>query len=258
MTYLPPVAIIIPNYNMPEATDALGDYIQANIKYPHKLIVVDNGSDLAPVSKWTKLRLDENLQTTAGWLMGLHLADCIERKYGEEFFAYWFLITSTLFPDPSTNSPDLLAPMVRFLQEEPEAVGIHHALTYDSTTSWRHLIDRGTKNPRRTWMLDNISSVYRARWFNQIGRFDPDLSMGWGVDFETCYLARVSGRSLWVFDGLCVKKITDIGYTMGRMNMSSEQRQLLASRNMDLVLRRRYGPGWESIMRHASVDESWR
>jgi hypothetical protein len=256
MPYLAPVAIILPNYNMPEATNAICDYVLANINYPHKMIVVDNGTDLTPVSLDTKIRLSENFQTTAGWLSGLYYADLLEQKYGEEFFAYWLLITSTSFPE--TDQGDILAPLVRFLKEDTQAVGIHHALTHDSTTTWRHLYDRNTQAPRRTWMLDNISVVYRASWFNKIGRFDPKMYMAWGSDLETSYLARSQGRSLWVYDGLRVKKTTDVGYDMGRMNMGAQQRQILATRNMHSVLRSKYGDSWEKIVKGMYVEENWR
>jgi hypothetical protein len=256
MTYSPPIAIIIPNYNMPEATDALGDFIKTNIKYPHKLIVVDNGSDIMNESVFTQIRVEENLQTTAGFLLGLNYADHLERKYGEKFFAYWFLITSTSLPESTTG--DILAPLVRYLKEDTQAVGISHALTYESTTHWTHLIDRNTQAPRRTWMLDNISTLYRADWFNEIGRFDPRLYMAWGIDLETSYIARSQERSLWVYDGLRVRKTTDVAYDMGRMNQTAQQRRIIASENMDNVLRTKYGNNWDQIMRGMYVDKDWR
>ena len=246
------VAILVVNYNMPERTDALAEHINNRIEWPHMLFVIDNGSDIAPRSKHTNVFLEKNRQTTGGWLAGLEAAD----SYHEDWLAYWFLITPAEFPEYVFGDP--LAPMAQFLLDAPNAVGIHPALTPDSTTSWTHLIARGGDYPRRTWMIDNIASLYRADWFNSIGRFDPDLIYGWGIDLETCWKARQQGRSLWVHEGSWVKKITDIGYQMGRMNMSAETRRQVAGNNMAEVLSARYGPDWWDRMLNENVEAGWK
>lgn len=232
------VAAIITNYNMPERTDALVEYIHTHVKTPVDVIVVDNGSDLVEPAKSTTVWLTKNVQTTGGWLAGL---DSLSGKY----FAYWFLITSAEFTD---DSLDPLTPMVRKFKKDANAVGVHNALTADSTTAWKHLLTDGSKGCRETWMIDNISALYRADWFDSIGRFDPDLVYAWGIDLETCYKAREQGRSLWVCEKAKVKKITDIGYSMNRMNMSSNDRVRFASENMTAVLTRKYGAEWREMM----------
>ena len=227
------VAAIITNYNMPERTDALVKYIRKRVKsYPLDVIVVDNASDLVKPSKYTNVYLRENVQTTGGWLAGL---DALNRQY----YAYWFLITSTEF-DPQ-QSFDPLMPMVAKLKNDFQAVGVHNALTTDSTTAWKHLITRGGIGCRQVWMIDNISSLYRADWFDSIGRFDPELIYGWGIDLETAYIARQQKRTLWVCEDAKVRKITDIGYTMDRMNMTADRRRELARENMVSVLTKKYG-----------------
>ncbi len=228
------VAAFVVNFNMQERTDALCEYIAANVKTPIDVIVIDNGSDIKLPSKYTALRLDENIQTTNGWLMGLHYADCLAAKRGTPYFAYWFLITSAEFTEG-----DPLTPMVLTMQGDPAIVGVHPTLTADSTTSWEHL-----KTPGETWMIDNIASLYRADWFDAIGRFDPCLTYAWGIDLETCWKARKEGRKLWVQENSHVKKITNIGYRMNRMNMTASQREQKAGAQMAAVLSQRYGPNW--------------
>ncbi len=256
MKSLYPVAIIIPNYNMKESADALCDYISANVLWPYELIVVDNASDIMPPSRRTALAVTENIQTTAAWLLGLSYAEHLARKKHEKFFAYWFLITSASFP--ADQHADMLTPVIKLMANNWGIAGVHHALTPDSTTHWTHLIDRGTSAPRRTWMLDNISVVYRAEWFDSIGRFDPRLYMAWGIDLETSYLARMEGKSLWIYDGLNVRKTTNIAYQMNRMHMSADERAIVATRNMSEVLTLKYGPNWEAIIKESYIDESWK
>lgn len=241
------VACVITNYNMPERTDALVKYIKRNVKAPVDVVVVDNASDLAEPSKYTTIKLEKNVQTTGGWLVGL---DSLDQRY----LAYWFLITSTEFVDNKSFDP--LMPMVEKLNNDPQAVGVHNALTTDSTTAWKHLKTRGGIGCRQTWMIDNISSLYRADWFDSIGRFDPRLRYGWGIDLETCYKARQQGRTLWVCEDAKVKKVTDIGYTMQRMNMTAEDRRVKARNNMNAILSIKYGQSWQDLMFGKDVEES--
>lgn len=228
------VAAVIVNYNMPERTNALVEYIHANVKASIDVVVVDNGSDLTEPSKYTTVYLKDNKQTTGGWLAGL---ESLSRTY----FAYWFLITSAEF---TGYSKDPLTPMVAKLEADNNAVGVHNALTRDSTTAWKHLLTQHGTGCRRTWMIDNISSLYRAKWFDSIGRFDPRFVYAWGIDLETCYKARMQEKSLWVCEDALVKKVTDIGYSMNRMNMEAADRRRLASENMVNIMREKYGDDW--------------
>jgi hypothetical protein len=245
------VAILIVNYNMPERTDALVEHINQAVKWPYQLFVIDNGSDITEPSQFTNVFIPKNVQTTGGWLRGLEAADASPYT----FLAYWFLITSAEFP---RGDADPLAPLANLLVEIPDAVGVHPALTPDSTTSWTHLKTRGGNEPRRTWMIDNIASLYRADWFDEIGRFDPQLVYAWGIDLETCYMARKQKRSLWVHEGSLIKKETNVGYNMDRMNMAAGKREQLAGENMRKILNARYGFKWWQIMINAYVEREWR
>lgn len=245
------VAILITNYNMPEAADALCEHIHESIEWPHWTIVVDNGSDLIGPAKYTTLFLESNQQTTAGWLAGLKYA----RQMRRDWLGYMFLITSASFPSPGE---DTLTPMAQFLKYTPGAVGIHPALTEDSTTAWMHMITRGGDQPRRTWMMDNIASLYRASWFDETGGFDPELYYGWGIDVETCWRARATQRSLWIDERVKMRKISDVGYSMGRMNMTALDRRRLAGENTHKVLDARYGPNAWARMMEEFVNDEWR
>jgi GT2 family glycosyltransferase len=246
------VAAFVVNYNMPEKTDALCEHISANVKSPIDVIVIDNGSDLQPPSKYTALRLDENVQTTNGWLMGLHYADALAQKRGTPYFAYWFIITSAEFL-PCSGDP--LAPLLKLLHLYSDSVGVHPALSDDSTTSWTHLKTIGMPGGyRRVFMIDNIASLYRADWFDSIGRFDPTLTYAWGIDLETCWKARRDNKTIWVSEPATVRKVTNIGYTMNRMNMTASDREQKAGNQMREVLSARYGGDWWNRMNTEFVD----
>ena len=234
-------AILIVSYNMPERADALAEHIKRTVKCPYDLYLIDNGSDLVPPAENTNVFIPRNVQTTNGWLKGMEAAD----QSGEDYFAYWFLITSAEFL-PGDEDP--LSPMVDLLANFQDAVGVHPALTEDSTTVWGYLRTQGGREPREVHHIDVIAALFRADWFNEIGRFDPQLYMAHGICLETCWMARKQGRSIWVDERSRIKKVTDIGYVMNRMNMSSNDRLALARANMDAVFIPRYGPNyWQRL-----------
>lgn len=241
------IAAIITNYNMPERTDALAEYLQQHTCCNYDLYVVDNGSDLVEPAASTTHRLGSNRQTTGGWLYGLEMA----RRAGG-YTAYAFIITSA-----EIVSGDPLGACLQMLQEDPQAVGVHPTLTTDSTTHWTHMLHRGGVLPRRTWFIDNIFSVYNTDWFDAIGGFDPALIYAWGIDLETCWLARKAGRALWLHEGVQVRKVSDIGYAMGRMNMPANTRQVLATANMQKVLSAKYGEQWHDRLLKEYIKRGW-
>ena len=245
------IAVIIVNYNMPERADSLAKYLKNNTDIEYDLYLVDNGSDLVKPAKSTTVFIKKNVQTCKGWLTGLEAAD----KSKVDYFAYWFLITSARF---CYKSKDPLIFLTEKLTKDKNAVGIHPSLTSNSTTAWEHSINRGTNRVRRTWMIDNIASLYKSDWFNSIGRFDNNLTYGWGTDLETGLIARRQGKSLWIDDRIQIEKITDIGYKMKRMNMSANDRQKLARKNMDSVMTKKYGKDYFFTMLNEDVKEDWR
>lgn len=242
------VAAIIVNYNMPERAGDLARYFLRHVSGTSvHLVLVDNGSDKSMASGYTTLYLKNNVQTTRGWIEGLKSVKSNLWKVDY----YWFLITSAEF----VGDEDILTPMVRFMDENTGAVAIHPSLTKDSTSAWKHLINRETGKVRRTWMIDNIASLYRADWFDSIGGFDPALVYAWGIDLETCWKARRDNRSIWVDDRVQIKKVTNIGYTMDRMGMTADERTRLAIQNTDAVFTPRYGRAWRQKLMHEYVTK---
>jgi len=244
-------AIIIPNYNMPERTDALVEYILEHAKARHDIFVVDNGSDLVEPSEHTNVYLEENCQTTCGWLAGLTASDTVAERLGEPYFAYMIMITSAEFVK---ESGDPLTPLIEFLEKTPDAAVIHAALTKDSTTALaEQMMDRGSGRPRRTYLVDNIAALWRADWLNSIGRFREELTMGWGVLPETCWMARRDHKTIWVHEGMLIKKVSNIGYAMNRMNMLASERTRLASAEARRILEPIYGEHFNEKLGHEWV-----
>jgi hypothetical protein len=244
-------AVIIPNYNMPERTEKIVRWLEKNEDpLSYDLYVVDNGSDLVAPAYGTNVSLPRNRQTTLGILAGLDAAKLSEKFY----FAYWVIITSTEFPD---GQEGMLTNMLDVMTRDARIAIMHPGLTDDSTTAWNHLKQHHGEI-WNTWMVDNIAALYNAKWFDSIGWFDPLLTMAWGIDLETCYKARQQDKRIVVDGRYQVRKTTNIGYTMGRMNMSAEERTELAHAQMAAILEARYGPTWHDKMYEEGVTDALR
>ncbi len=236
------VAIIIVNYNMPERTDALVKHIYRTVHHECALIVVDNGSDLIEPSKYTTptLNLPKNIQTTRGFLEGLDFADSV----GIDYFAYWLFITSAAFNEDDMRDPlDLLLPI---LIDEEQAFAVQPAIEFNYHQGWSDVMSpRPDGGLRRVWGIDYISTLFRAKYFNAIGRYRPELTMMWGVPGECNWKARKNGWHIYIQDDYVMRKDTDIGYMMDRMNMSDAERRELASAESDRILEPIYGENYK-------------
>jgi GT2 family glycosyltransferase len=228
------VAVFIVNYNMPERTDKLFERLSDDDQN-RCVYVIDNGSDLLPISPYTSIVIPMNLQTTGGWMYAYEKI----KRGKQKFFAYMFMITSAEIP----KQEHFLKPLVDILLKDKDAVIVHPALTKDSTTYWQHMKTDGSGKDRRTWMADNIACLYRADWFDE-NSFDKELLYGWGIDLEASWKARSQGKHIWICENSFVKKETDIGYTMDRMNMSANDRRIYATANADEILNKKYGRNW--------------
>lgn len=248
-----PIAVIIPNYNMREYALILKDKIRRDAKWPHEIIVVENGSDKkdwAVPEHEAEVRLRENVEMTHGILIGLAYADALEAISGAPFFAYWIVTTSMRFRAQDIHQ-DPLTPLASFLNSYDNVAMVSAALTKDSECAFTDMHWQGdTHKVRSVWGVDNICVLIRADWFNRIGRYEPDLTMGWGSSFETCWKARRNGMEIYVHDGVVMHKDTGIAHAWGRRPRSAQERAERGSAEMERVLSARYGDDYLERLGH--------
>ena len=150
------------------------------------------------------------------------------------------LITSTTFIEEDDRDPlDLLLPI---LVADEQAFVVQPAIEFNYPQAWSGVMSpRPEGSLRRVWGTDYISNLFRAKHFNDIGRYRPELTMMWGVPGECNWKARKAGLHIYVHDGYIMRKDTDVGYDMDRMNMSAKERRNLASAESDRILEPIYG-----------------
>ena len=72
---------------------------------------------------------------------------------------------------------------------------------------------------------------------------------------ETSYLARRDGKKLLLINDYQIRKISDIGYNMNRMNMSSNDRYKKARNQVDVHFKKKYGEKYNEILMNSYIPK---
>lgn len=229
--------IVICSYNMPEYTDSLCEHIIDKVSVPYDLVVVDNGSDKVPKSKYTTHWIEKNIQMVPGFMYGLEEADIMGKNYDY----YWFLGTSGKFLKDDKRDP--LKTLQKIFQIDPLAYAIQPSLLHiGEPNAWENLLSpRRPSEPRRVWATDYVCTLFKASWFDQLGRWRKEFTRGWGVGMENFYLARKAGYHIYTHDGYIMLHDTGVAYRMGRMSETYKERQTRAVKEIDKVMIPIYG-----------------
>lgn len=247
-------AICIVNYRMGERTDALVEHIEKTTKCRHEFFIVDAVDDLHPPfyrSKYATAILDYNPQMNAGLMLAVKQAHEREQVIHEKFFAYWFITTSMSFLNVDTQ--DTLDNLLSVLCYQSDAVIVSPALDKSSGTAWTNMKVKRGNEWRQTHGCDCLATVYRADWFDAQGGYNPDLTIGWGMDMEMSWKARQQHRTIWINEYVQMHKEESVAYAMGRWNFTPEERRVKGREEMYQVLTAKYGENfieklmWEGV-----------
>ena len=233
------ISIIIVNYNVPENTDSLVEYIHENIKIEYKLHVIDNGSDDEFISKYTTTRLETNRNKMGGLLTGLCMAS---RDIPE---AYWTISTNMqLIP----TELDIGYELLKELKSDERIVAVSPYWAGE-LVEWTHTIfkrkdgciSHKTKQVGPFAMFDSV-------WLDSIGWFDPCLTGTWGADFELKYIAEKQSKIFKIHD-LVGYEITKSKVTkLNRSNTDLSSYQKECNDEMERVMKRKYGENWRDVL----------
>lgn len=267
------VAIIILNYNMKQIVSSHVTAIENRFKELNDIFVVDNGSSSAYRYTGSRdnvimLSLKHNVRTMHGFLMGIAYAKAYQlTRPNTHYSAYWFLTTSAeLMPE----GDDILLKAMTQMRRNDTKIGCispawaatpGHSETHDA------FIGRGTNTLRRTW-IGGFLSIWKADPFNEYLRkmtqsiHIPDLNYlthSWGADYALSAYFRAQGYGLYVDERFSqqLHVAENIGYTLGRMEMTANKRAGQARAEMKTILGDASGDqDWLKYFKHG-IKEQW-
>lgn len=235
------VACIILNYNLRDRADALYRYLQERAKWPADLVLVDNGSDRDYPAVYTSVRMKENVRTTHGWLMGARYADAIGyTKHGEPPFAYWFISASTEIVCKGDPVKKLVMPLLvcEYDAVQPAFTGEMKAWTHLKMSSKQ---TRGYDDAE----LIGPAAMFKRDAFWKLDLFNPYLTHSWGLDFQISNLLK---DKIAISYDVKLRVKENILYKKGLAGMTADERQHLASEEMNSVLESEYGAQWREVL----------
>jgi hypothetical protein len=209
------IDLLLINYNVPDAVDSL---MQMKSRFPHRWIVVDNGSD--EPHPMTSLRLEEN--RGGMWPAVLAGLEQVTAPF------VWILTTSMRNIRSGT---DPLAYMISYFIRD--VVGVSPMWRGELTGP--HLLHAKAGGT----LYLNTASIWRTDWL-KANLPDERLISGWGTDFELSLFARQQEKQMLILDGVTVQ----IQEHYGRNGDQVEKYTEAARKKMDDVFTEKYGGDW--------------
>ena len=231
------VAVCIVNYNLPDLTDALVERLDRILCVPHRPYVLDNGSDRAAPARRTTHRVSPNRRTTGGWNEVL-----LQAAADGAYSAYWLLCNDVTFP----NDDCPLTPLIAAAYSDDFGI-VHPAYAGRSRSSWREMFHRPGAGMVATWAVEFNAPLIRADVLPHVWPFDAALFYGYGVDNETGYRARRAGFRVGICHAALCEHVPFTTCRGGADPLSRDEYIARASRNMQQVLARKYGPEWKRL-----------
>jgi glycosyltransferase involved in cell wall biosynthesis len=229
------IAIILVNYNMKEKTEKIIKHLEKTIKQPYDLITIENGSDEKEKIN-AVINLQNNIHITNSLLLGLNYADTLEINNNFKYFGYSIIDSNIEFIDET----DILSSLVSTMKSNIDIVAVSPSLTTDSNISWNMFKITENKEKEKVYFIQDHFSLYRASWFNKIGRYNKELKYGWGIDIETGYKAYKDNKIVLLDNKLQLKYIGINNYNKIDNNMKGN--------HMNLYFIKTYGTDYSKII----------
>jgi GT2 family glycosyltransferase len=221
-------------------TDELVYDLRKKIKIDHNLYVIDNGSIPSKIPSTTTHRFEDNKRLTGG------MNRCLEVSKGSDLV---WLITNDVWLN---TEADPLEKMSSFLEHNLD-VGVLHPSIIKPVENYAYpwMLNENKSDNIYCNMVDIICPIYTKKALDCFSwKFDDNFSYGWGIDYDSCYIARKAGLKIAVDYSIVVSHKTSITYDSGNDIEFKNRNEYYnkAMINMNEVMIAKYGSGWRKIV----------
>lgn len=212
---------LILHFNTPELTEQLCDMVPG-------AIVIDNGSTTAPYTGKNRCIRQPDLGFTRGWNQAI-------QTLWDEFDIFWLM-----------NS-DIRVDRVSLMRIEQLAQrdGGPEFFTPSFNCWMKHVQSVPSLGLAPTYVMEFTAPVISRKVFDRLGMWDERFSLGYGVEFDFCYRARVAGVKMWVdhLSRFYHLGQQTIGQSGGILPYSAR-----ANAELSQGLREKYGPKFRQLV----------
>ena len=240
------------SYNNPVMTDRLVENIQKTFSKEFKFIVFDNGSNRDKVSKYTTHSISNNVRMTGGFN---YCIDIIEKEY-PEYDNIWFFTNDCYFMHSD------LCPLVSseaLLEKYPQIGILHPAEDQSVTVCYDVYHDQSINGAKVVTEYDIVCPIFTKEAINSMknSRFNKKLYQGWGLDHQSSFDVRKSGK-LVAINHLCrIGHNTSSTYDKGLDNVHKNRESFYnaAMSEMYQVFNEQFGTQWYSLFKNSYTQQ---
>lgn len=244
------VAVLVVSHNNPELTDSLCEKIIQNTKNViYDLHVIETGSDISLISKYTTLWVSDGCRMTRGFNLLKQYADTtLKYKLGEKYSAYMLFVNDAKFIDDQ----DIISILFNEMKKIPNCGQIH---PYQQNISYPHnrLSKLTTNITRKESFAEIICPMISAEAWKKCGDdlLDNRFFYGWGLDYDIPYQLHKNGFRTYITDkvGIYHSPFTSyINKEKTKEKLDKEEFIFLARKNMHDEFFKKYGKNWMKDM----------
>ena len=249
------IAILIVSHNNPELTNALCENIITRTKgVDYDLHVIETGSNLAKVSKYMTLWVNEGVRMTRGFNLLKSYADFTAKQKGYSYDAYHLFVNDAKHIDDQ----DLTSILWNEMKDIPECGQINPYQT-NIPKAYPLLNKVNASGARKESYAEIICPMIRAETWNQI----PDLLdniffYGWGLDYDFPHKLHTNGWRLYISDtvGIFHRAFTSYREKEKTEELLNQPQFInLARQNMNDGFNAKYGKDWKHVIYNSVPDD---
>jgi hypothetical protein len=234
------VAVCVLNYNMPDMTDDLVLQLNSKIKVKHDLFVIDNGSINGKVPKSVTHPYPDNKRLTGG------MNRCLSVSNGYDLV---WLVTNDVWIS-SDNDP--VESAIKVFNSD-NSIGIVHPSIIKPVPDYAYpwMLTENKSNNIFCNMVDIICPFYNKKALDSNNwEFDTRFTYGWGIDYDSCYIARKSGLKVAMDYNCIVGHKTSVTYESGNSVEFKNKNEYYGKALADMYsgMNQKYGSEWKSIV----------
>lgn len=231
------------SYNNPIFTDRLVENIQSSFDASkYNMIVLDNGSDGDKISKYTTHKITTNCRMTCGFNKIIDIAN--------EFYKYdhiWFFTNDCYFVK-NTNG-DILNNMLNKFSTIKNLGILHPCLSKEVIVCY-DVKEKNKSGVEIVCNYDFVCPMFSKQALDSIGgKFDKNLYLGWGIDYESSFLVRKNNLLVGINHDIVVMHNTSATYDMKLDNKFKDRNAFYDSAGTEMrsVFNNKYGYNWFQI-----------
>jgi hypothetical protein len=244
------VAILIVSHNNPELTNSLCEGIIARTHgVNYDIHVIETGSNLTKLSKYTTVWVKEGMRMTRGFNFAKQYADFTAKCKGYKYDAYHLFVNDAHF----ISDQDMTSILYDELMANPDCGQIN---PYQDNMSGPHR-KQNKINPsgaRKESFSEIICPMIRAKTWNELPNLlDNRFFYGWGLDYDVPQQLHTS-ESKWRLYISDTVGVHHQAFTSYREKEKTEEKldvgQFIgeARNNMNRGFEEKYGSNWRRII----------